>query len=103
MIACICISGFDLRAALRLKPALMLAPAALGPEPGKEAVVGAVTAAAEAQGVRAGMRLGEALAMCPGLVLVEQDPATAEFAWEEILQRLEDSRLPGEPIEPGAV
>jgi protein ImuB len=37
------------------------------------------------------MRLGEALAMCPELELVEQDPATAEQAWEEILRRLEDA------------
>ena len=32
-----------------------------------------------------GMRLGEALATCPGLVLVEPDPAAAEQAWEEIV------------------
>ena len=29
--------------------------------------------------------------MCPELELVEQDPATAEQAWEEILRRLEDA------------
>jgi protein ImuB len=103
MIACLSIPGFDLRAALRSRPTLALAPAALGPEPGKEALVGSVTAAAEAQGVRAGMRLGEALAMCPELVLVEQDPATAEHAWEQILQRLEDRGFAVEPIEPGCV
>ena len=38
-----------------------------------------------------GMRLGEALATCPQLVLVEQDPATVEREWEAVLQRLEDS------------
>ena len=47
------------------------------------------------------MRLGEALATCPELVLVEQDPAAAEQAWEEILQRLEDSGFAVEPVEPG--
>src|SRR4051812_44360722 len=103
MIACICIPGFDLRAALRSRPALALAPAALGPAPGREPLVGPVTAAAQAQGVRAGMRLGEALAMCPELVLVEQDPAAAERAWEEILQRLEDRGFAVEPVEPGCV
>ena len=41
--------------------------------------------------MRPGMRLGEALATCPELVLVEQDPATVEQAWEEILRRLEDA------------
>jgi len=37
-----------------------------------------LTGVAEAKGVRPGMRLGEALATCPELELVEQDPATAE-------------------------
>ena len=34
-----------------------------------------MTAAAEAAGVKPGMRLGEALATCPSLVLVDRDPA----------------------------
>jgi len=50
-----------------------------------------VTAAAEAAGVRPQMRLGEALATCPRLVLVEPDPAAAEQAWEEIVRSLEDA------------
>jgi protein ImuB len=37
------------------------------------------------------MRLGEALATCPRLVLVEQDPAAAEQEWEDVLRRLEDA------------
>src|SRR4051794_41919210 len=37
------------------------------------------------------MRLGEALATCPALVLVEPDPAGAEQAWEEIVCGLEDA------------
>src|SRR4051794_41980716 len=49
------------------------------------------------------MRLGEALAVCPALELVEQDPATAEQAWEEILRRLEDAGFAVEPAEPGTV
>jgi nucleotidyltransferase/DNA polymerase involved in DNA repair len=75
----------------------------LGPAPGGEPLLGAVTAAAEALGVRPEMRLGEALATCPELVLVEQDPAAAIEAWEEILQRLEDSGFAVEPVEPGCV
>jgi protein ImuB len=62
-----------------------------------------VTAAAEAAGVRPGMRLGEALALCPDLTLVEQDPATAEHEWEQLLQRLEDSGFGVEPAVPGCV
>ena len=53
--------------------------------------------------MRPGMRLGEALATCPELVLVEQDPATVEQAWEEILRRLEDAGFAVEPAEPGTV
>src|SRR5258707_8707633 len=101
MIAAIVIPAFDLRAALRLRPSLQAKPAALAPLPGTEPLIGSVTGPAEAKGVRPGMRLGEALATCPELELVEQDPATAEQAWEEILRRLEDAGFAGEPARPG--
>src|SRR5919199_4527527 len=103
MIACLLIPGFELRAALRERPALALAPAALGPGPGAEPVLGPVTAPAEAAGVEPGMRLGEALSLCPDLALVEQDPATAEHEWEGVLKRLEDSGFAVEPAGVGCV
>ena len=103
MIACLLIPGFELRAALRERPRLQLEPAALAPLPGTEPLVGAVTAAAAAAGVQPGMRLGEALAMCPALRLVEQDPATVEREWEGVLRRLEDSGFAVAPDEPGCV
>ncbi|HET8607770.1 MAG TPA: hypothetical protein VFL66_12175 [Gaiellaceae bacterium] len=109
MIACLSIQGFELRAVLRSRPGLALRPTALclsragRSAPGTELLVGPVTAAAQAAGVRPGMRLGEALATCPELVLVEQDPAAAEQAWEQILRRLEDSGFAVEPVEPGCV
>jgi nucleotidyltransferase/DNA polymerase involved in DNA repair len=103
VIASVVIPAFDLRAALRLRPGLQAKPAALSPLPGTEPLVGSVTGAAEAKGVRPGMRLGEALATCPELELVEQDPATAEQAWEEILRRLEDAGFAVESAEPGTV
>jgi protein ImuB len=103
MIACILIPGFELRAALRTRPGLALRPAALAPAPGGEPLLGPVTAAAEAAGVRPGMRLGEALATCPSLVLVEEDPSAAEEAWEDVLARLEDAGFAVEPDEPGCV
>src|SRR6478609_11403336 len=103
MIACLLISGFELRAALRSRPRLAVVPAALAPEPGREQLVGPVTAAAEAVGVTAGMRLGEALATCPQLVLVDPDPAGAEREWEGVLRRLEDAGFGVEPLEPGVV
>ncbi|MHB8649805.1 MAG: Y-family DNA polymerase, partial [Gaiellaceae bacterium] len=101
MIACLSIPGFELKAALRKAPALALRPAALAPEAGGEPLLGTVTAAAAAAGVRAQMRLGEALATCPRLVLVEPDPAAAEQAWEEILRGLEDAGFSVEPAAPG--
>jgi nucleotidyltransferase/DNA polymerase involved in DNA repair len=103
MVACILIPGFELRAALRDRPRLGLRPAALAPLPGTEPLLGPVTAAAEAAGVRPGMRLGEALATCPSLVLVERDPAEVEQAWEEIVRRLEDAGFAVEPVEPGCL
>jgi nucleotidyltransferase/DNA polymerase involved in DNA repair len=103
VIAALVLPAFDLQAALRLRPALATEPAALAPLPGKESLLGSVTAAAEAKGLRPGMRLGEALSTCPTLVLVEHDPAGVEQAWEEILRRLEDSGFAVEPGPPGTV
>ena len=103
MIACILIPGFELRAALRERPRLGLRPAALAPLPGTEPLLGPVTAAAEAAGVRPDMRLGEALATCPQLVLVERDAVLVEQQWEAILARLEDDGFAVEPVEPGCL
>jgi nucleotidyltransferase/DNA polymerase involved in DNA repair len=101
MIACLSIPGFELRASLRARPRLALEPAALAPLEGTEPLLGPVTAAAEAAGVKPGMRLGEALAMCPSLTLVEPDPAAAEQEWEAIVRRLEDSGFSVEPADLG--
>ena len=101
MVACVVIPGFELRAALRERPRLQLEPAALAPEPGTEPLLGPVTAAAEAAGVEPGMRLGEALATCPSLQLVDPDPAAAEVGWEQIVRRLEDAGFAVESVAPG--
>jgi protein ImuB len=103
VIACILITGFELRAALRRRPRLALERAALAPMPGSEPLLGPVTVAAEEAGVRPGMRMGEALATCPGLVLVEPDPAAVEEEWEGVLRRLEDAGFAVEAVEPGVV
>lgn len=78
-------------------------PTALAPEPGAAQLIGEVSAPAEGLGVRSGMRLGEALARCPELVLVPPDPERAERAWERTLRRFEsvigaevESERPGE-------
>ncbi len=103
MIACILIPGFELRVALRDRPRLGLRPAALAPVPGTDPLLGPVTAAAEARGVRPGMRLGEALAVCPQLVLAERDAVLVEEQWEQIVRRLEDAGFAVEPVEPGCL
>jgi protein ImuB len=63
--------------------------------------VGPCTDAAQSAGVVPGLRLSEALATCPRLQLVEQDPAGAEEEWERIIRRLEDAGFAVEPAEPG--
>jgi protein ImuB len=74
------------------------APVALGPEPGAPQVVGLCTPAAEAAGVRPGLRVGEALARCPALDLVAPDPDAAADAAERLLERLEADGFAVEPV-----
>ena len=103
MIACLSITSFPLRVALRPRPDLAGVPVALAPAPGSPELIEAITVAAEESGLRAGMRLGEALATCPELVLLEQDPAGVAEAWEVILRQLEEAGFEIEPLEPGFV
>lgn len=101
MIACLTIPGFSLRAPLLRRPELKGKPVALAPVPGTRPLVGSCTRAAHEAGVRPGMLLSEALATCPRLELVEQDPAGVEEAWEAVLRRLEGAGFAVEPAEPG--
>lgn len=101
MIACLSIPAFALRAALLGRAELRGKPVAFGPEPGGQPVVGACTAQAERAGVVPGMRLSEALAICPELLLLEHDPAGAEERWERLLRRLEVAGFSVESAEPG--
>src|SRR4051794_25901579 len=88
-VACVLVPRFQLIAACGERRELLREPAALAPAPGGEQSVGEVSGAAEAHGVRAGMRLGEALSRCPHLALVPPDPARAAGRWEQALQGLE--------------
>ena len=101
VIACALIPRFALLATLGERRALLSRPLALAPEPGGAQVVGEVSGPAEAFGVRAGMRLGEALARCPELGLVAPDPERAESAWEGALRHLEGIGAEVEPGRPG--
>jgi protein ImuB len=100
-IGCLLIPRFSLIAALGERREILAEPAALAPEPGWEQILGEVSGAAEAFGVRAGMGLSEALARCPRLALVPPDPGRAASEWERILRRLERIGAAVEPGEPG--
>ncbi|MEA2443794.1 MAG: protein ImuB [Thermoleophilales bacterium] len=89
MVVCVLLSRFSLVAALGDRRELLAGPIALGPEAGRQQVVGEVSAAAEAHGVVAGMRVGEALARCPEIRLVPPDPDGVRALWREVLERLE--------------
>jgi protein ImuB len=103
MIACVLIPRFALTTAAGDRGELLQTPAALAPEPGGAQQVGEVSLAAEAFGIHAGMRLGEALARCPELSLVPPDPAGVADLWERLLVRLESVGAAVEPERPGLV
>jgi protein ImuB len=88
-VACALIPRFPLIVAVADNREVMHRPAALAPEPGAAQLIGEVSAAAEKFGLRAGMRMGEALSRCPELALIPPDPERAESSWEEMLRQLE--------------
>jgi protein ImuB len=100
MIVCVLIPRFPLIAVTRGRREMLMQPAAVAPSAGQR--IGEVTGAAEGLGIRAGMRLSEALARSPELILLTPDPERTESAWEESIQRLEgigaavESERPGE-------
>ena len=100
-VGCVLIPRFSLIAALGDRREMLAQPLALAPEPGGEQAVGEISGAAEAFGVRPAMPLSEALARCPGLVLVPPDPGRAEALWERSLERLEGIGAEVEPARPG--
>lgn len=63
--------------------------------------VGEVSGPAQIAGVQAGMRLGEALARCPTLVLVPEDPVGVATAWEQALGAVEGIGAQVEVARPG--
>ena len=89
MIVCVCIPRFALTILAGGAEALAGRELALAPMVGAQLRVGEASGAAEAFGVSEGMPLGEALARCPQLGLIEADPLAVMHAWEEILCALE--------------
>lgn len=102
VVVCVLLPRFAFTVAAGGRPAaLALGPAALAPEPGGAQLIGEPGAAAEPFGLRAGMRLGEALARCPELTLVPPDPLGVATAWGRVLARLEQSGAAVESGRPG--
>jgi nucleotidyltransferase/DNA polymerase involved in DNA repair len=101
MVVCVHIPRFELITAAGGSEALASAPLALAPAAGGELCIGEVSGAAEAQGVAAGMALGEALARCPGLRLVPADPLAVADAWEAVLAAIEGIGAEVESDRPG--
>jgi protein ImuB len=110
MVACVHLPRFELVVTAEdrseiVRQALAGKALALAPLPGADARghgrLGEVSGAAEACGVTAGMLLGEALARCPGLVLVPPDPVRAAETWEQVLRSLESIGAAVEPAHPG--
>ena len=99
MVACVLIPRLSLRVSC---PGGIEGAVAIAPLPGARQAVGEVSRAAEADGVEAGMPLGEALARCPSLRLVPADPVGVAERWDRLLERLEgigaavESERPGE-------
>jgi protein ImuB len=103
MVVCVLLPRFQLTIAARDRAELLQTPTALAPEPGGTQVVGEVSLSAEAFGIHPGMRLGEALARCPRLILLPPDPAEVADSWERLLVRLESIGAAVEPERPGLV
>ena len=101
MIVCAHLPRFALAVAAGGREALAAGPVAIAPEAGREQFIGEASAAAEAYGVRAGLRLGEALARCPTLRLVAPDPVGVADAWDAHLIALENIGAAVESAEPG--
>lgn len=101
MIVCVGLARFELVVAAGTRRDLLTGPVALAPELGRAQLIGEVSPAAEALGVEPGLRLGEALARCPRLVLLPPDPAGVADAWEQVLVQLESTGAAVESLRPG--
>ena len=88
-IACLVIPHFALRVALLDRPELDGAPLVLGPAPGGRPIVTDATPEAAAHGVRIGLGLREAVALCPEAIILPPHPVHESAAAERIVAGLE--------------
>jgi DNA polymerase-4/protein ImuB len=88
-VACIVIPHFALRVALLERPELDGAPLILGPAQGGRPLVLDATPEAAARGVRLGLGLREAIALCPDAIVLTPHPVRENAAAERIVAGLE--------------
>ena len=99
-IACIVIPHFALRVALLDRPELDGAPLVLGPTQEGRPIVYDATPEAAAHGVRTGLGLREAVALCPEAVILAPHPVRENAAAERIVAGLE-VLSPAVEVDPG--
>ncbi|MDF3018119.1 MAG: DNA-directed polymerase [Thermomicrobiales bacterium] len=88
-IACLVIPHFALRVALLDRPELDGAPLVLGPAQSGRPIVIDATPEAAAHGIRIGLGLREAIALCPEAVILTPHPVRESAAAEQIVAGLE--------------
>lgn len=89
LVVCVHIPRFELRVACGGARELLGAAVAIAPAGAGAMQIGEVSPSAHAQGARAGMALGEALARCPQLELIPGDPIEVARAWDQAARALE--------------
>src|SRR5262245_13087137 len=88
-VACLLVPHFALRVALLERPELDGAPLVLGPPAGGRSVVQDATPEAAARGIRPGLSLREATALCPEAVVLAPNPVREADVAARLLERLE--------------
>jgi protein ImuB len=101
LIVCMHIPRFQLRVAAGGSQDLLERALAIAPSGGGPMVIGEVSPSAQAQGVRAGMALGEALGHCRDLELIPADPIKVARAWDQAARALEGIGAQLELARPG--
>jgi protein ImuB len=101
LVVCVHIPRFELRVATGGSRKLLGRALAIAPSGTSAMAVGEVSPSAQAQGVRAGMALDEALGRCPQLELIAGDPIKVARAWDQAARSLEGIGAQLELASPG--
>jgi protein ImuB len=89
MVVCVYVPRFELRVATGGSQDLLGRALAIAPAGGGAMAIGEVSPSAQAQGVRAGMALNDALARAPQLELIPGDPIKVARGWDQAARALE--------------